>query len=343
MKTRTAGMDVATTGAGLLGIEATEPEFAVSVRAGLAQVEAALRTAVADADPLVGSAARHLVEAGGKRFRPLLALLAANFGNPDAPAVVEAAVVAELTHLATLYHDDVMDEASVRRGGPSANARWTNTIAILTGDYLFARASDLVADLGPDAVRLQARTFARLVTGQIRETAGPAEGTDAVAFHLHVLAEKTGSLIATSARFGALFSGCGPAITETLTAYGEEIGVAFQLSDDLLDIASTSAESGKTPGTDLREGVPTLAVLHALAGDDPTEARLRELIARPIRDDAEVAEALELLRGSPAMAAAQATLGAYAQRARELLTTLPDVPARRALETLTQYVIARTG
>jgi heptaprenyl diphosphate synthase len=343
MNTRTAGMDVATTGSGLLGIEAIDPGFAVSIRAGLNQVETALRTAVADADPLVAQAAKHLVEAGGKRFRPLVVLLAANFGNPEASAVVQSAVVAELTHLATLYHDDVMDEAPVRRGAPSANARWTNTIAILTGDYLFARASDLVADLGPDAVRLQARTFARLVTGQIRETAGPLDGADDVTFHLDVLAEKTGSLIATSARFGAMFSGCGPAITETLTAYGEEIGVAFQLSDDLLDIASTSAESGKTPGTDLREGVPTLAVLHALAGDDPAEARLRELISRPISDDAEVAEALGLLRVSPGMASARATVAAYAQRARDLLQTLPDVPARRALETLTYYVIDRTS
>ena len=343
MNTRTAGMDVAPTGTSLLGIEAIEPEFAASVRVGLTQVEDALRTAVSDADPLVSSAARHLVEAGGKRFRPLLALSAAHFGNPEAGDVVQAAVVAELTHLATLYHDDVMDEAPVRRGAPSANARWTNTIAILTGDYLFARASDLVADLGPDAVRLQARTFARLVTGQIRETAGPTEGTDAVEFHLHVLAEKTGSLIATSARFGAMFGGCGPAITETLTAYGEEIGVAFQLSDDLLDIASTSAESGKTPGTDLREGVPTLAVLHALAGDDPAEARMRELIARPITDDDEVAEALALLRESPGMASARDTLAAYAQRARDLLSTLPNVPARRALESLTYYVLDRTG
>lgn len=343
MNMRAAGMDVAPTGTGLLGIEAVEPEFAASLRAGLNRVEAALRTAVADADPLVGSAAKHLVEAGGKRFRPLLALIAAHFGDHEAPDVVRAAVVAELTHLATLYHDDVMDEAPVRRGAPSANVRWTNTIAILTGDYLFARASDLVADLGPDAVRLQARTFARLVTGQIRETAGPLDGADAVGFHLHVLAEKTGSLIATSARFGALFSGSGPAITETLTAYGEEIGVAFQLSDDLLDIASTSAESGKTPGTDLREGVPTLAVLHALAGDDPAEARMRGLICRPIQDDAELAEALELVRESPGMASARATLGAYAQRARDLLATLPDLPAKRALESLTHYVVDRTG
>jgi heptaprenyl diphosphate synthase len=348
MNTLTAGEDVAQTGigsagGGLLGIENVDPEFATSVRTGLARVEGALRDAVAHADPFVADAARHLIDAGGKRFRPLLAGLAAHFGDPGRDDVVTAAVVAELTHLATLYHDDVMDEAPVRRGAPSANERWSNTVAILTGDYLFARASDLVAGLGPEAVRIQAQTFARLVSGQIRETAGPSDGADPVGFHLDVLAEKTGSLIATSARFGAMFAGCDADVVEIVTGYGEEIGVAFQLSDDLLDIASSSAESGKTPGTDLREGVPTLAVLHALASTTPAESRLRALVARPITDEAEVAEALDLLRESPAMDAARATLGAYAERARDLLAPLPDVPARRALESLTHYVVARSG
>jgi heptaprenyl diphosphate synthase len=236
-----------------------------------------------------------------------------------------------------------MDEAALRRGTPSANVRWDNTVAILTGDYLFARASDIVADLGPDAVRIQARTFARLVTGQIRETAGPQNGADPVQHYLHVVAEKTGSLIATSGRFGALFAGAPAEVVETLTRYGEVIGVAFQLSDDLLDIASESIQSGKTPGTDLREGVPTLPVLHALASDDPAQARLRELVSRPLVDDAEHAEALELLRKSPAMDTARATLDEYAAEGRRLLATLPDVPARAALQTLADFVVARTG
>ena len=169
-------------------------------------VEQLLADAVKSDDPFVAEAARHLVEAGGKRFRPLLVLLAAQFGDPAAPGVVPAAVVVELTHLATLYHDDVMDEAPLRRGAPSANARWDNTVAILTGDFLFARASDLLADLGPEAVRIQARTFERLVTGQIRETVGPADGQDPLDHYLSVLADKTGSLIATSGRFGAMLS-----------------------------------------------------------------------------------------------------------------------------------------
>ena len=328
---------------GSLGIELTDPELADSVRGGLDQVEDGLRSAVLNADEFVTEAARHLVDAGGKRFRPLLTLLAAHFGDPCAPGVISSAVVVELTHLATLYHDDVMDEADVRRGAASANARWSNTVAILTGDYLFARASDIVADLGPAAVRIQARTFSRLVIGQISETVGPVGEIDPITHYLHVVAEKTGSLIATCGRFGAMFSGCPEHVVQTLTAYGETIGVAFQLSDDLLDIVSSSAESGKTPGTDLREGVPTLPVLHALASADPAEERLRQLVSKPLTDEDAVAEALYLLRRAPAMERARATLVSYASQARSLLTSLPDLPARDSLAALADYVVERTG
>jgi heptaprenyl diphosphate synthase len=281
--------------------------------------------------------------AGGKRFRPMLALLAAQLGDPRASGVTTAAVVCELTHLATLYHDDVMDEAAVRRGAPSANSRWSNSIAILTGDLLFARASDLLADLGPEAVRIQARTFERLVTGQIRETVGALPGEDRVAHYLEVLADKTGSLVATSARFGASFAGVDDELVAALTAFGEEVGVAFQLSDDLLDIVSRDGSSGKAPGTDLREGIATLPALFALAGDDPAEARLRELVARPVTDDHEHAEALELLRSSSALARANGVLGEYADRARARLEAVPAGEVREALSALCEYVVTRTS
>ena len=328
---------------GFVGIEFGDSQLETAVRSGLLAVEDLLRASVHSDDAFVSEPARHLVAAGGKRFRPLVVLLAAAFGDLQAAGVVQAAVVVELTHLATLYHDDVMDEAVVRRGAVSANARWTNTVAILTGDFLFARASDLLADLGPEAVRIQARTFERLVTGQIHETVGAPAGTDAVEHYLSVLAEKTGSLIATSGRFGGMFGGADVRTVDILTAYGDVIGVAFQLSDDLLDITSETADSGKTPGTDLREGVPTLPVLYALAGEDPDEARLRELIAKPLHDDTLHAEALTLLRRSPAMDTARETLGVYAARARALLDPLPDVPARAALESLADFVVARTS
>jgi heptaprenyl diphosphate synthase len=318
-------------------------ELGTVMAEGLARVEDALGTAVASDHAFVGEAAGHLMSAGGKRFRPMLALLAAQLGDGTAAEVVDAAVVCELTHLATLYHDDVMDEASVRRGAPSANSRWSNSVAILTGDFLFARASDLLADLGPDAVRIQAKTFERLVTGQLRETVGAQPGEDPVDHYLAVLADKTGSLVATSARFGATFAGVDAALVTALTAFGEEVGVAFQLSDDLIDIVSEGGASGKSPGTDLREGIATLPVLFALAGDDPAEARLRELVAGPVVDEAEHAEALELLRRSQSLSRATAVLGDYADRARARLDAVPDGPVRDALAALCTYVVTRTS
>ena len=329
-----------------IGLDFVDPVVEASVRDSLAAVETELRVSVASADPLVSEAARHLVDAGGKRFRPLLVALGAQFGDPEAAEVVPAAVVMELTHLATLYHDDVMDEAVVRRGAPSANSRWTNSVAILVGDYLFAQAARIAAELGAEAVRLQAQTFARLVHGQIAETVGPRAGDDPVGHHLHVIAEKTGSLIATSARFGGLFGGASAAHTAALGRYGETVGVAFQLSDDLLDIASESVQSGKMPGTDLRAGVPTLPVLYALGATDTDAAslRLREILsAGPVTDDALHAEALGLLRESPSFERARATVRSYAENARAQLSPLPDNPARRALESLCDFIVDRTS
>ena len=324
----------------LMGLGVLDGTLEARLGVGMARVEDGLRAAVKSDYPFVTEASRHLVDAGGKRFRPLLVLLAAQFGDPEAPGVVPAAVVVELTHLATLYHDDVMDEADLRRGAASANARWDNTVAILTGDFLFAKASDILADLGPEAVRIQARTFERLCTGQIRETIGPEDG-DAVGHHLRVLADKTGSLIATSGRFGAMMSGAPGPVIETMTVFGEQIGVAFQLADDIVDIASESKDSGKMPGTDLREGVPTLTGLIALATDD--DPRLRELLTRPLDDDHDHAEALKRLREHPALDQARAEALSWADRARGTLTQLPAGSPRDALTALCDYVVTRTG
>ncbi|MFI7449365.1 polyprenyl synthetase family protein [Nonomuraea sp. NPDC049714] len=317
-----------------------DERLAQDVANGLAAVEKLLRTSVESEDAFVTAASMHLIQAGGKRFRTLMVLLAAQFGDPSAPGVVPGAVVIELTHLGSLYHDDVMDEAPVRRGSPSANARWDNTVAILTGDYLFAQASDLLADLGPELIRIQAQTFSRLVQGQIRETVGPRADEDPVTHYISVLADKTGSLIAASGRFGALLSGAPAEVEERLSRACEAIGVAWQLGDDLLDVASTSTESGKTPGTDLREGVRTLPVLYALA-DDPA-SRLSELLSGPVAE-ADVEEALTLLRAHPAMARAQADLDDWVNRARDDISSLPDIPARGAFLSLCDYVVERSG
>ena len=326
-----------------LGSLSADPQLAAELAAGLAQVEQSLRASVRSDYPFVSEASSYLVDAGGKRFRPLLVLMAAQFGDPSRREVIEAAVAVELTHLATLYHDDVMDEASLRRGSPSANARWDNTVAILTGDFLFARSSALLAALGPQAVLVHAQTFERLCTGQIRETVGPEEGIDPVKHHLQVLADKTGSLIAASGRYGAMMSGAEPATIETMSRFGELIGVAFQLADDIVDITSESAESGKTPGTDLREGVPTLAALHVMASSRAEDARLRELLLAPIEDDADHALALELLRAHPGLDEARAEAQRWAREARGTLAGLPAGSARSALEMLCDYVVTRTN
>jgi heptaprenyl diphosphate synthase len=325
------------------------------VRDDLSRVEASLAATAHPDDELLTEASRHSIAAGGKRFRAMLVLLAAQFGDPKDPRVIEAAVAIELTHLATLFHDDVMDEALVRRGHPSVNSRWSNSVAILTGDFLFAQASQILAGLGPDAVRIQAETFSRLVTGQMAETIGPRPGQDPLDFYMYVITEKTGSLIATAGRFGALFSGAPAGVADQIAAACEQIGVAWQLSDDVIDIASDSSQSGKTPGTDLRQGVRTLPVLYALrstgqspstlpADPSPTDVRLRWLLDEAdLTDEALLAEALTLLRGHHAMKESRADVLNWLHEARVSISALPDGPARAAFLALCDFVEKRTG
>jgi heptaprenyl diphosphate synthase len=326
-------------------VEFADPSLTANIADGLAGVEKALAEAAQTEEALLTEASRHLIDAGGKRFRATLVLLAAHFGDPRDERIVPAAAAIELTHLATLFHDDVMDEATIRRGLESANSRWDNTIAILTGDFLFARASNLLADLGTEAIRIQAQTFTRLVSGQVAETLGPRPGQDPLDHYLRVVEDKTASLIATAGRFGAMFAGAPGDVVDRICAASHALGVAFQLSDDILDVASESAESGKEPGTDLREGVRSLPVLHALAAPPGHDAdRLRELLSRDgLTDEALHAEALALLRAHPAMDAARADLARWVAVAQAEIAGLPDGPARRAFTTICDFVLDRTG
>ena len=335
------------TDVGPFGLRVWDRALETDVQAGLAAVEQGLIEATKSDVPFITGAAQHLVRAGGKRFRPLLVMLGAQFGDPHAPGVVPSAVVVELTHLATLYHDDVMDEADVRRGVASANANWDNSVAVLTGDFLFARASHILADLGPEAVRVQAEAFERLVTGQILETAGPG-AADPVTHYLDVIAGKTGSLIAVSGRFGAMMSGADESVVSILTQYGERIGTAFQLADDVLDIASDSRESGKTPGTDLREGVATLPVLRLrarAASDEATaeDRELCELLDAGLADDERHARVLAGLRVHPALEQARRDTVRYAEEARAALAPLPECAAKGALSELCDAVVHRAS
>jgi heptaprenyl diphosphate synthase len=327
-------------------VEFLDSALEAEVLDDLAQVEDVLATTAHPDDELLTEASRHLIAAGGKRFRAMLVLLAARFGDPKDPRVIQAATAIELTHLATLFHDDVMDEALVRRGSPSVNSRWGNSVAILTGDFLFAQASQILADLGPQAVRIQAQTFSRLVTGQMAETVGPRPGHDPLDFYMYVITEKTGSLIATAGRFGALFSGAPGQIADRIAVACEQLGVAWQLSDDVIDVASDSAQSGKTPGTDLRQGVRTLPVLYALrsAVTSSADARLRWLLAEAdLTEQPLLDEALSLLRGHHAMEESRADVLHWLLGARNEIMALPDTPARAAFLGLCDFVEKRTG
>jgi len=325
------------------GIPNVAPALETQLISQMAQVESLLRSHTRSEYPFVDETAHHLVAAGGKRLRPLLTLLTAQYGDPNTEGVIAAAVACEITHLATLYHDDVMDEAPLRRGVESANMRWGNTIAILTGDFLFAKSSDLLADLGPAAVRLQARTFERLVIGQIMETQGPNPGQDPLEHYLKVVADKTGSLIAASARYGGMIAGAPTAITDTVTVFGEKIGVAFQLADDVIDIASESNQSGKTPGTDLREGVPTLVTLNVMRSTDSSDAELKRLLSAPIEDETTVQEVLVALRNHKALDESRQQLIQVAKEARGALGPLPINDATGALMSLCDAVIDRSA
>jgi heptaprenyl diphosphate synthase len=326
-----------------LGIPGLAPALEAELNEGMAKVESLLLSHIQGDYPLVEETSRHLVAAGGKRLRPLLTLLASQYGDKNKFGIIESAVVCELTHVATLYHDDVMDEARLRRGVESANSRWGNTVAILTGDYLFAKVSALLADIGPEAVRLQASTFERLVIGQIMETQGPQNDEDPLEHYLQVVADKTGSLIAASARFGAMVSGAPADIKETLTVFGEKIGIAFQLADDVIDIASESHQSGKTPGTDLREGVPTLVTLNVMKSTRTEDRELIELLKAPIKDEAVVSQVLATLRTHQALQESRDQLQQIARDARIALGPLPVNDVTGALFSLCDAIIDRSA
>lgn len=328
----------------VIPVELSDAALTADVVDGLALVEEGLREAASTPNEMLAGASQHLINAGGKRLRPALVLLAAQFGNPRDPRIVPSAVAIELTHLATLYHDDVMDGAAVRRGVPSANAQWGNTVAVLTGDFLFAQASRILAGLGQEAIRIQAQTFGQLVSGQRAETVGPQPGEDPFAHYFGVVTDKTASLYAAAGQFGGLLSDAPADVTDRIRRACKAWGVAYQLSDDLLDVSSESAQSGKTPGTDLREGVPTLPMLHALRSSRPSDARLAELLRSGELADPDLhAEALGLLRAHPAMDLARADARRWAGAARDEILALPDGPARAAFEALCEFVTERTG
>ncbi len=326
---------------------AEDPEFGPAVLEGMARVEKKLLDAIANSDPVIDRASRHLAEAGGKRVRPLLVLLSSLLGEQGInDEVIKSATIVEMTHLATLYHDDVMDDAPLRRGAPTAQHVWGNSVAILTGDLILARASVLGAELGPQAVALQARTFERLCLGQLHEFVGPSETDDAVEHYLQVMSDKTASLLAAAGEYGTWFGGAGDEAVKVLSEYGEKVGIAFQLADDVLDVTGASKKSGKIAGTDLREKVPTLPVLllrQDAAAGDAEAARVVELIDADLSSDEALAAAVQALAAQPATQRAWAVAKEWSAAAVEALAPLPEGTVKSALVSFADAVVTREG
>jgi heptaprenyl diphosphate synthase len=325
-----------------------ERHFAAAIESGLAEVEAGLLEQMRFSDELADVTSRYLLEAGGKRVRPTLTLLTAQLGDGNNPDVITAAQAVEVTHLASLYHDDVMDEAQMRRGVPSAQAVWGNSVAILTGDLLFARASNLIASLGERALTIQSNTFERLVLGQLHETTGPVAGEDPIAHYLQVLADKTGSLIATAGVVGVIFGNADEAYREPVELFGERIGVAFQLIDDVIDLSAEVEQTGKTAGTDLRAGVPTLPLLYlrAAAADDAEASDLLARIEHDVNDPdagADFAAAVAELRDHQVTRDTLAEAQRWADSAVEALAPLPDGPVKKALTKFAEAIVERSN
>ena len=317
-----------------------ERHFAEAIEQGLTEVEAGLLAQMSFADEMADATSRYLLEAGGKRVRPTLVLLTAQLGEGNNPDVIAAAQAVEITHLASLYHDDVMDEAQMRRGVPSAQAVWGNSVAILTGDLLFARASNLIAGLGERALAIQSNTFERLVLGQLHETIGPRDGEDPIEHYLGVLADKTGSLIATAAVVGVIFANADEAYREPVELFGERIGVAFQLIDDVIDLSAEFEQTGKAAGTDLRAGVPTLPLLYLRKAAE-SDAEASALLARIEHEvtDAEIVQLRDHQVTRDTLAEAQR----WADSAVAALTPLPDGPVKKALTKFAEAIVERTN
>ena len=323
-----------------LGIPNLSTELEVSLSAAMAEVEDLLRSQIEGNYPLVVETSRHLVTAGGKRLRPLLTLITSHFGDPRKRGILEAAVVCELTHLATLYHDDVMDEALLRRGVESANAKFGNTNAILAGDFLFSRASAIAAELGPHVVTTLADTLSVLCEGQIREAMGAGD-SDPIKHYLEVLKQKTGSLIETSAALGAYLSGADDVVTAALSNYAQNIGLAFQISDDILDLKGDSAKSGKMIGKDLLEGIHTLPVLSALSLDK--EEMLKPLLVEVRKNPDLIQTIIDKVTTLGGFDVAALHLESLIDQAMTSLDSVPKGSARDALVQFAEWLTKRNS
>lgn len=319
-------------------------EVARAIEDGIAALEARLLVETEFNDGLADVAARYLLEAGGKRVRPILVMLTAQLGDGVNDDVITASTSIELIHLASLYHDDVMDSAPERRGVPTAQYVWGNSVAILIGDLLFARSSRLLTTLGEEVMRLQADTFERLCMGQLHETIGPRDDEDPIEHYLQVLSDKTGSLIAAAARMGVVLSNAPRIYEQAVVSFGEKVGIAFQLIDDVIDMSPPAEGTGKVAGTDVRAGVVTLPILYLrkLATTDADAALLLARLENPTDPASNIDDAIAELRVHPVTVATTAEAHRWAREAIDSLGALPDGTVKKTLTRFADSVVNRT-
>ena len=304
------------------------------------RIEDELLAAVHTSDAHLTELASHLIVAGGKRLRPVLTMVAGAVGDPSVPRdVVRGGVSCELVHLGSLYHDDVMDESPTRRGVETVNARWGNLQAILAGDFLLARASEIAASLGTEVAGLLAQTIASLCEGQIEELRHTYDVHRPLDSYYSSIRGKTASLYGTSARVGGIVAGLDRSAIDALTEYGDAFGMVFQIVDDVLDITSTDDHIGKRAGHDMQVGVYTLPVILTIAAGGDSAERLLELLGSPL-DEAQRVEALDLVRHSGGLAAALDAGAQFVRTAERAVAQLPDCPARVALAAAPQALLA---
>lgn len=304
-------------------------------------MEAAIEAALVTRDRLVGEVSTHLLRAGGKRIRPALVLLAAKFPGYQLERVMPVAVAAELIHMATLVHDDVVDKAAVRRGMPTVNAQWNNQVSVLTGDYLFARAFSILAQTGnPRVVQRMAEVVFEMSRGELVQMASYFDLHQSEADYMERIGQKTAYLLAECCRVGAIMGGGDEAAAEALYQYGLGVGLSFQIVDDLLDYTGSARTVGKPVCGDLKMGILTLPVLHALS-QSPRAGQLRDLIASRNIGDAEIARVKEILEAAGSFEYARQKADHYLQRALGELARVPDLASRQTLQVLADFVINR--
>ena len=304
-------------------------------------VESRLIDITESSNQFLSKIARHYLTAGGKRFRPLLAQLAAELGPALDDRAVDAGAAVELIHVGSLYHDDVIDEADSRRGSASANHNWDNTVAILAGDFTLARASEVAArSLGQAGVILLAQTYAQLCEGQVLELQLAGDTTHGATEYYKVIEDKTASLIRTSARLGAMASDSDPAALEAVSKWAWDLGVAFQLIDDVLDLVASSDFLGKPAGSDVGEGTFTLPVLAALNGENGAEMRDLLGVGRPYAS-ATIDRILEIVREGGYVELGISDAESRIRGAEKTLDELPLSEAREVMRGLGSYLMSQ--